>query len=175
MYTWYFLIPFNLFVKSVRQTTAQRCQLGVQGSGNGRASKASGRYLFRKMASGRRRTRTSPLRRGESFLCRSLLLLGCSSLLLDLQEQCHAMPSAKSSLVELSIHVMELTPDSFAGIMGDPRNPWVINAYSPGCPHCKKFAPKVRTIHGVVSCGDFSSCDVPHVVLLSYPSAKEHR
>lgn len=81
--------------------------------------------------------------RTTTVVCISFLLLVTATLV-----QCLGRGTA--SLFELSEHVQELNEESLAAIQDDPDQRWAINAYSPGCPHCRRFAPKVSWLRYTV-------------------------
>lgn len=47
-----------------------------------------------------------------------------------------------ASLFEFVDEVTEISPQSFPAL-AESSVPWVLNCYSPGCGHCKRFAPTV--------------------------------
>lgn len=53
--------------------------------------------------------------------------------------------SSRASLFEFSEYVQELNPETFAAA-ADSHTPWAVDCYSPGCPHCTKFAPIVSEV-----------------------------
>lgn len=53
--------------------------------------------------------------------------------------------ASRASLFEFSVHVQELNPASFAAAV-ESQQPWVIDCYSPGCPHCTRFKPTVSGV-----------------------------
>lgn len=67
------------------------------------------------------------------------LFLSIFALLPCLSEGAQQRPS----LFEDSPYVTELDPESLSRVLKSSE-PWVVNTYSPACPHCRKFAPKVR-------------------------------
>lgn len=54
----------------------------------------------------------------------------------------HSLIRSKASLFELTEQVRELSPASFSRI-AESSVPWVLDCYSPSCPHCTRFKPKV--------------------------------
>lgn len=64
--------------------------------------------------------------------------------------------SKSASLFESSQHVKELNPVSFHEIV-EAKVPWVIDCYSPGCPHCIHFKPTVSRVEIGCARGFFSS------------------
>lgn len=63
-------------------------------------------------------------------------------IVLTLPSQVH---SSKASLFELTEQVEEISPAKFSTI-AESAVPWVLDCYSPGCPHCVRFKPKVSAL-----------------------------
>lgn len=41
--------------------------------------------------------------------------------------------------------IKDLDPDAFqTNISNDPESTWIVEFYSPQCPHCKNFSPKFK-------------------------------
>lgn len=76
--------------------------------------------------------------RGAAWLFVSSLLSCPTSL--------HSIHSA--SLFEFVDQVTEVSPKSFSR-HAESSVPWVLNCYSPGCGHCKRFAPVVSVCKSV--------------------------
>lgn len=57
----------------------------------------------------------------------------------------HVHSRSKSSLFELTEQVREISAASFPRI-AESSEPWVLDCYSPLCPHCVRFKPKVSTL-----------------------------
>ncbi|CBJ27276.1 hypothetical protein Esi_0063_0121 [Ectocarpus siliculosus] len=47
---------------------------------------------------------------------------------------------SRASLFEFVDQVTELSPSTFSDVAASSV-PWVLDCYSPGCPHCVRFAP----------------------------------
>lgn len=54
----------------------------------------------------------------------------------------HVQSRGKASLFEFSEQVTEISPAKFSTI-AESVVPWVLDCYSPACPHCVSFKPKV--------------------------------
>ena len=78
----------------------------------------------------------------DSLRQKGVFLRGLSLFLLLTWPRSSAGRNSQASLFEFSEHVLELNPDSF-GLKAGSTEPWVVNCYSPGCPHCTRFAPTV--------------------------------
>lgn len=81
--------------------------------------------------------------RTATVVCVSFILFLSATLV-----QC--MGRGSDSLFELSEHVVEINEESLAAIQDKTEQRWAINAYSPGCPHCRRFAPKVSWLRYTV-------------------------
>lgn len=71
-------------------------------------------------------------------------LVACVTLL-ALPARVHSLIRTKASLFELTEQVTEITLASFSPI-AKSSVPWVLDCYSPSCPHCVRFKPKVREL-----------------------------
>lgn len=57
---------------------------------------------------------------------------------------------SRASLFEFVDQVTELSPSTFSDVAVSSV-PWVLDCYSPGCPHCVRFAPTVSHLDLLLS------------------------